>query len=412
MTSLTSYVIMLFIYLWLLIDTNTRRTFYNMFKIESWIYRKDNYYTCYFDAELDNSTESDIFTHIDGKTNEDVEALAILDIPTPDIPTDDIDQKFRNLVALEIKNCELVEITKEQLKPLKMLKNLWLWDNKILSLPRDLFIHTPSIEILSFANNRIVHISEETLTPLTNLMFADFRGNVNIDSLYTTLEEAVNEKNVVSMETLMEQIKVRCQTRFETYLIANYVKTLWSTRMYADFKIRTDDKEFPVHKCILAVNSPVFEAMFKHEMMEKLHNEMIMNDVSADAVEEFLKFVYLRKAPENSLNAMDLFTIATKYQVNELLEVSEQLILKGLEVDNAFEVFAMGCRVSNMSLKTKAFDFMSTNIFDGDEWPLPPALSEQPDKLKELIDAKHLMEKHKSDAENEFKKVYDDLCGT
>lgn len=150
--------------------------------------------------------------------------------------------------------------------------------------------------------------------------------------------------------------------------------------------------------------------MFKYEMKENLTNEMDMNDVSADAVKEFLDFVYLRKAFENCVNAMDLFTISTKYQVNELRDLSEALIIRAIDVDNAVEILVMACRYCNNSLKTSAFDCISSNILSG--WKLPADLMESPDKIKELIDAKKLMDEQISNSQNEFKKVYNKFCGS
>lgn len=373
------------------------------------------FYTCSF-KPLDSSQQNvqhqfhdyagDVL-HSYGKSNSNVDALIFEDLLLSDFPMG-IEQKFCNLVAIQMKNCGIVEITKEHLKPLKMLRNLLLCKNKIMSIPRDLFIYTPSIEVLSFKGNKIIHISLQTLPTLKRLIFADFRDNTNIDLLFKT-DAAENEAKVVSMETLMEQIKVLCLPPSETALLTSYVGTLWSTGMFSDFKIRTDVKEFHVHKCILAVNSPVFEAMFKYEMKENLTNEMNLDDVSTDAVHEFLEFLYLRKIPGNSVNAMDLFIISTKYQVNDLRDLSEALIIQAMDVDNAFEILVMACRYCNIRLKTSAFDCISSNILSG--WKLPTELMESPDKIKELIDAKKLMEQQLSNAQNEFKKVYEKFCG-
>uniref|UniRef100_A0A915J076 BTB domain-containing protein n=1 Tax=Romanomermis culicivorax TaxID=13658 RepID=A0A915J076_ROMCU len=48
---------------------------------------------------------------------------------------------------------------------------------------------------------------------------------------------------------------------------------LFESGRFADFTlILDDDRRFPVHKSILAARSPVFEAMFEHEMEEKRNN--------------------------------------------------------------------------------------------------------------------------------------------
>lgn len=56
-------------------------------------------------------------------------------------------------------------------------------------------------------------------------------------------------------------------------------------------------KEFYAHKAILAARSPVFAAMFEHEMEEKKNNKVDITDMDHDVLREMLRFIYTGKAP-------------------------------------------------------------------------------------------------------------------
>jgi hypothetical protein len=48
---------------------------------------------------------------------------------------------------------------------------------------------------------------------------------------------------------------------------------------------------FKVHKCILGCRSPVFGAMFEHEMLEKNSNEIKIEDMKGKVIEAMLRFM-------------------------------------------------------------------------------------------------------------------------
>lgn len=77
---------------------------------------------------------------------------------------------LKNLVALELSECGICTIVKDDLKELPNLKDLWLHNNGIKRLPHDLFTYTRKLEIVSFRNNKIEDIGSRLLSPLKNLI--------------------------------------------------------------------------------------------------------------------------------------------------------------------------------------------------------------------------------------------------
>lgn len=61
-----------------------------------------------------------------------------------------------------------------------------------------------------------------------------------------------------------------------------------------------------------AARSPVFAAMFEHEMEERKQNRVAISDVDHDVLKEMLRFIYTGKAPNLEKMADDLLAAADK----------------------------------------------------------------------------------------------------
>lgn len=58
--------------------------------------------------------------------------------------------------------------------------------------------------------------------------------------------------------------------------------------------------------------SPVFQAMFEHEMEERKHNRVDILDVDHEVLREMLRFIYTGKASNLEKMADDLLAAADK----------------------------------------------------------------------------------------------------
>ncbi|XP_044019425.1 speckle-type POZ protein-like B [Aphidius gifuensis] len=103
----------------------------------------------------------------------------------------------------------------------------------------------------------------------------------------------------------------------------------------SDVIIQVGQKSFPAIKCILAVRSPVFAAMFNHEQFkENQKNEVVIEDIDEDVFEEFLHFIYSGKSPNVNKMPMELIAVAEKYQVDCLKNVCEKVLCETINFDN------------------------------------------------------------------------------
>lgn len=344
------------------------------------------YYTCTFknvDMWPRREIELSKAKHLHGKGKQNVAAVVFSNSKLYYVPTK-IEDHFYNLVALQITDCDLVSISKDDLPPSIALKELLLSDNRIESLPADLFDNTPSLEILSFRNNKIKVISHQTLKPLKHLKFADFRGNTDIAMIYKSGEKlpvcSFKLLSWLRAEILLDHIPLDKQV---ASTVVNYVNNLWQGE-FSDFKIQAGGEVFKVHKVILAVNSPVFAAMFSHEMEENLKSEMTMESFAPECIKEFLAFVYLRQVPKTCFNAVNLYEMLMEYQVKEFAAIIQWFIIQEVTVQNASEMFRIGVLYDNKYIIEAAFHAIEK--FFGKE--LPEELMESVEGMTEILDAK------------------------
>lgn len=118
---------------------------------------------------------------------------------------------------------------------------------------------------------------------------------------------------------------------------------LYVTKAFSDFTIIcSDGKEIQTHRCILAANSPVFNAMLQTAMMESITNKMKIDDINGDVMEEILRFMYTQD--DNSLSIGHLKEIyygAEKYQVTKLKDRCVSYIVQFLNVNNVLHYLMM-----------------------------------------------------------------------
>jgi hypothetical protein len=88
--------------------------------------------------------------------------------------------------------------------------------------------------------------------------------------------------------------------------LPNYDLKMFEESLCTDCKIISEDKKkyevsyfifiqfnsiFKVHKCVLASRSPVFRAMFQHQMTENTENIIDIVDMKGDVIEKMLRFM-------------------------------------------------------------------------------------------------------------------------
>uniref|UniRef100_A0A8C6EGB7 Speckle-type POZ protein n=1 Tax=Moschus moschiferus TaxID=68415 RepID=A0A8C6EGB7_MOSMO len=151
----------------------------------------------------------------------------------------------------------------------------------------------------------------------------------------------------------------------------NMVKGLWENSRFTDCWLCVTGREFQAHKAILAARSPVFSAMFEHEMEESKKNRVEINDVEPEVFKEMMCFIYMGKAPNLDKMADDLLAAADKYVLERLKVMCGDALCSKLSVENAREILILAGLHSADQLKTQAVDFIhyhASDVLETSRW--------------------------------------------
>ncbi|OXU30766.1 hypothetical protein TSAR_013232 [Trichomalopsis sarcophagae] len=116
-----------------------------------------------------------------------------------------------------------------------------------------------------------------------------------------------------------------------------------------DVTIVVGEKKFPAHKNILSARSPVFSAMFEHDMLENKENIVEITDVDAETMAEVLRFIYAGKIKDIEKSAVDLLVLADKYQIETLRIMCEGAMVKNLNTNNVTDILKIVDRYGTCS---------------------------------------------------------------
>ncbi|KTG44992.1 hypothetical protein cypCar_00001697 [Cyprinus carpio] len=118
----------------------------------------------------------------------------------------------------------------------------------------------------------------------------------------SVVQDSVN----ISGQSNMNMLKVpECQ-------LSDDLGNLWECSRFTDCTLYVGGQEFKAHKSILAARSPVFNAMFEHEMEESKKNRVDISDVEPEVFKEMMGFIYTGKAPNLEKMADSLLAAADK----------------------------------------------------------------------------------------------------
>jgi speckle-type POZ protein len=129
---------------------------------------------------------------------------------------------------------------------------------------------------------------------------------------------------------------------------------------YADFVFKVENEKIAAHKNILAARSPVFDAMFQHNMLENRTNEAEIKDVTPAAFKALLQFIYTGHCKVGNL-AEELLIAANKYDIQELKQICAKKSGKKLTVDNAVRLLVLSDLHRARDLKGGVIRFINEN---------------------------------------------------
>jgi len=160
---------------------------------------------------------------------------------------------------------------------------------------------------VSFQNKMVLDVAIDFLQAYK---WAGCRPSVlaNWKPLIELLDEAsMNQKNQQQKEFNSKFVVKSPPTTAVNAGYQQKFKTLFENQIGCDCTVMVIEQnkehtEFPVHRAILMSSSPVFQAMFENDMVEKKNSEVRIEDIPSDAVKLMLDYIYGGVLPSNTFS--------------------------------------------------------------------------------------------------------------
>jgi len=156
-------------------------------------------------------------------------------------------------------------------------------------------------------------------------------------------------------------------------LFQDHMGSLLRDGKYADCSIKCEGRQFNVHSFIMAARSPHFARFLEHDTAVQGNKTMLVEDISAEVMEELLVYVYTDKAPHLDVMATDLLKAADMYELEHLKVMCEVSMRQTLDSDTAAELYALSDMYHAKQLRIAAVDHVinhTTEVLDTEGWAL------------------------------------------
>jgi len=139
---------------------------------------------------------------------------------------------------------------------------------------------------------------------------------------------------------------------------------LFETGRHADVQIRLGSSTIDAHSVILSARSPVFDAMWSHEMSEKRTMCVDIDDLDVASMRDMVKFMYTGKLVTDLKNddvTVALLKTAHRYEVADLVEECVHALTKNLTEALALDRMMVADLLGNAALQRSCLDFISAS---------------------------------------------------
>lgn len=128
--------------------------------------------------------------------------------------------------------------------------------------------------------------------------------------------------------------------------------------LLGEISIVVGDKIFLAHKYVLASKSDVFKAMFLCNMKESQEGLLKIDDFSAEAIEEFLKYIYTNKLENLPILSTELYKLGHKYEISCLKWKCLEFLVFDLDSEVALDLYKLASFYDLWELEEKLMSFM------------------------------------------------------
>jgi len=187
------------------------------------------------------------------------------------------------------------------------------------------------------------------------------------DKLTVLCEITIDGKDIQQSGQALVQVKSKPSTKICPEKMSSDFNFLLESGQFSDVTIKCEGTRLSCHKVILGARSPVFNAMFIHNMTENQKKEIDIEDLDIETVKDMLKYMYAGKIDNLNTRSPRLLEAADKYQLSELKEICEEVLCLALDVDTCLECLVLADLHNAEELKEAAVKFVvehSTEFVD------------------------------------------------
>ncbi|KAG6500551.1 hypothetical protein ZIOFF_040399 [Zingiber officinale] len=141
--------------------------------------------------------------------------------------------------------------------------------------------------------------------------------------------------------------------------VLNSLGRMLSESIHTDITINVTDGSIGAHRAVLATRSPVFDSMFSHNLREKEHSTINISDMSFDACQAFLNFIYGNfQLEEFMVHRIALLRAADKYDISDLKEACHESLVEDIDTRNVLERLQIAHLHHLSKLKSSCFRYL------------------------------------------------------
>ena len=146
--------------------------------------------------------------------------------------------------------------------------------------------------------------------------------------------------------------------------VLSSVKKLLVNAELCDVVLCVGKLELPVHRVILAANSPYFEAMFTGPLRESNQERVTLQDVDEKAAKALVDFMYSSQITITEDNAEVCASVAARWQLDDVTEACGEFLSKRLDEENCLEWLSFAEAHGCNNLRDAAFKFATEHFPD------------------------------------------------
>uniref|UniRef100_A0A8C6UBI5 Regulator of chromosome condensation (RCC1) and BTB (POZ) domain containing protein 1 n=1 Tax=Neogobius melanostomus TaxID=47308 RepID=A0A8C6UBI5_9GOBI len=129
-----------------------------------------------------------------------------------------------------------------------------------------------------------------------------------------------------------------------------------------DLRFSVDGKCIHVHKAVLKIRCEHFRSMFRSQWTEDQQEVIEIGQFSFPVYKSFLQFLYTDTVDLPPEDAIGLLDLATSYCENRLKRLCQQIIKRGITVDNAFTLLSAAIKYDAEDLEDFCFRFCVSHL--------------------------------------------------